>query len=116
MSPRAKSRPESSWRKYTRSIVGASLIALVPHLGRQRLEPWHQLLDLGPGLAQPAVELVDQRGRPLQAADEDVDVDVALLEEVHDRIELAAGLGVAQLVHGDWLLGGGHLSPHSPAP
>ena len=57
---------------------GSALARLV---GGQRVEPGHQLLDLGPGPAQPPVELVDQRGRPLQAGHQHVDVDLALLEE-----------------------------------
>ncbi len=61
---------------------------------------------------KPAVQLVDQCGRPLQPRHQHVDVHLALLEEVDDRIELPAGLGVAQLVHRDGVLGAAVM----PAP
>src|ERR1700758_770088 len=106
MSSRAKSRPESSCLKYTRSsIPGSTSLIVVSSIGRtprlrlrgQRLESRHQLLDLGARLAQPLVELVDQRRRPLQPGHQDVHVHLTLLEEVDDPIELTARLGVAQL-------------------
>src|SRR6516164_3961644 len=117
MSPRAKSRPDRSCLKYTRSsnpggpggksrasvIVASSRVTRTTarfRLRRQRFEPRHQLLDLGPRLTQPLVQLVDERRCPLQPRHQDVDVDLTLFEEVHDRIELAARLGVAQLVDG----------------
>src|SRR5580700_3374131 len=132
MSPRAKSRPDRSCLKYSRSFTpgGTSAIVVVSSsptrtptragLRSQRLEPWHQLLDLGARLTQPLVEFVDERRGPLQARHQDVDVHLTLLEEVDDRIELAARVGVAQLVHGH---GGGrvvstnhHVAPLSSFP
>src|SRR5580698_1616438 len=84
-SPRAKSRPESSCRKYRRSSappVGASVrsaSAIVSlsrlragHAAGQSVEPGHELFDLGLGPAQALIELVDEGGRPFQPADEDV--------------------------------------------
>src|SRR5580704_7000233 len=127
MSPRAKSRPDRSCLKYSRSSLpgGTSAIVVISScatrtptwagLGGQGLEPWHQLLDLGARLTQPLVEFVDERRGPLQTRHQDVDVDLTLLEEVDDRIELAARVGVAQLVHGH---GSGRVvsSDHHVAP
>ena len=76
-----------------RSRLGRRAAAVAAH----RLEARHQLLDLGAGPAQPPVELVNEHAWLARAASPDVDVDLALLEEVDDRIELAAGVGVAQL-------------------
>src|SRR5271167_1345126 len=100
MSPCAKSRPESSCRKYRRSSalpsVGESARSAIVTLSSinagdvagQRVEARHQLLDLGLRPAQPLIEFVDQRGRPFQTTDEHVDVHLPLFEEVHDGIEL----------------------------
>ena len=74
------------------------LLPRAGHVAGQRIEPGHQLLDLGLGPAQAPVELVDQGRGPFQPADEHVHVDLALLEEVHDGVELTARLREAQLL------------------
>src|ERR1039457_6960317 len=108
-SPRAKSRPDRSWRKYRPSSSATSLIVASPVIvcvgfndGGQRIEPGYQLLDLSPRLTQASVQLVDQRGGSLQSRHQYVHVDLSLLKESDDRVELPTGVGVAQFLHGHW--------------
>src|SRR5580704_9885815 len=122
-SPWAKSRPESSCRKYRRSsalppggMPVPSVILSLPcggagRVAGQRVESGHELFDLGLGPAQALIELVDQGGRPLQLADEHVDIHLTLFEEVHDRIELSARLREAQLLDRDGFVLVGHAPP-----
>src|SRR3984957_12201707 len=122
-SPCAKPRPESSWRKYRRSValppVGASVLSAIVtlsciragHIAGGRVEPGHELFDLGLGPAQALIELVDQGRCPFQPADEHVDVHLSLFEEVHDRIELSARLREAQLLYRDDFVRVGHALP-----
>src|SRR3984957_17730204 len=123
MSPWAKSRPDSNWRKYRRSsgplptgLVMSSTIVAPSRFGAgrvagERLESGHQLLDLGLGATQALVELVDQRGRPLEPTDQHVHIDLPLFEEVHDGVELAARLREAQLLDRDDNVGVRHVLP-----
>ena len=116
----AKSRPESSWRKYRRSSPPRRAHRHRPLHPRlvtgQRVEPRHQLLDLGPGPAQTPIELVDQRGRPFQPHDEHVDVDLPLLEEV--TMESSSRLASVKLNDstGAGFRDGHHASSFSPRP
>src|ERR1700722_16593802 len=128
MSPWAKSRPESSWRKYRRSSgplptgpAASSIIGTPSSIGAgrvagERIEAGHQPLDLGLGAPQALIELVDERGRPLEPADQHVHIDLALLEEVHDCVELAARLREAQLLYRDGNLGVRHALPPASFP
>jgi hypothetical protein len=68
----------------------------------QRIESGYQLLDLGPRLTQPSVQLVDQRGGSLQSRHQYVHIDLSLLKESDDGVELPTGVGVAQFLDGDW--------------
>jgi hypothetical protein len=77
-------------------IVVAIFVLQVFAPGR-RPEARDELLDLRTRTPHPAVELVDDRGSPLEARNELVDVDIAVLEKLHDLVELTARIGVTEL-------------------
>src|ERR1019366_5284658 len=102
-SPRAKSRPDRSWRKYNRWSSTVSLIVVL-HFAGQCIQTRHELLHLGACVPESAIEFVDQGGCPFQARHQHVHVNFALFEELHDGVQFPTGVGVAQLLHRDWLI------------